>query len=252
MRTKTSRAVLGDPGFITLAALFWTAALILASLALPSSAGAQTAASDPLQDARARFTPGNASTADAVIVGPTKVANCSLQVAENAAVVLNEGNTTVRISAADNIFEVTSNGQRLTITGRGDSEINTTPASALTANSTFTVKSSTGVTCSDDEVNDNRQASNGDDLLSLSCEELLKRFRADDEASGQYDDDTIFADPDVRKRVEECLKKEIIKDTAADEELPDTGGVSLLALAVLGAVSVAAGVSVVRGARRED
>ena len=47
-----------------------------------------------------------------------------------------------------------------------------------------------------------------------------------------------------------CLEGEIIKGTAADEDLPDTGGLPLLALAVLGVVSAAAGLSVIRGGRR--
>lgn len=256
MRTKTSRIVLSDPRSITLAALFWIAALILASLALPASAGAQT--TDPLQDAQATFTQGSGNLADAVTVSTT-VTNCSLQVSQGATVVLNDGNATVTISAADNTFEVTSNGQQLTITSNGNADIVTDPDGSLTDGTTFTVDSSTGVTCgngnsnsSGDKANDGKQANNGDDLLSLSCEELLKRFRAGDDASGQYGDDTTFADPDVRKRVEECLKKEIVQGTAADEKLPDTGGVSLLALAVLGVVSTAACVSVVRGVRREE
>lgn len=255
MRTKTSRIVLSDPRFITLAALFWTAALILASLTLPASAGAQT--TDPLQDAPASFTPTSGTVAAAVTVGPITDTSCTLQVSQDATVVLNDGSGSVTISAANNTFELTSNGQQLTITGEGDAGIEPDPASNLTASSNLTVDSSTGVTCgngnsSGDKANDGKQANSGDDLLSLSCEELLKRFRAGDDASGQYGDDTTFADPDVRKRVEECLKKEIVQGTAADEKLPDTGGVSLLALAVLGLVSIAACVSVVRGVRRED
>jgi hypothetical protein len=47
-----------------------------------------------------------------------------------------------------------------------------------------------------------------------------------------------------------CLEKEIVQGTAADEDLPDTGGLPLLAVAVLGFVSAAAGLSVIRGGRR--
>lgn len=254
MRTKTSRIVLSDPRSITLAALFWIAALILTMLALPASAGAQTTTSDPLQGAQVTVN-GNTVTVS------TTDTSCTLQVSENATVVLKNGSATVTISAADNTFEVASNGQQLTITGKGTNEIVIDSGGSLTDGTTYTVDRSTDVTCGNsngnsnsngDKANDGKQANSGDDLLSLSCEELLKRFRAGDDASGQYGDDTTFADPDVRKRVEECLKKEIVQGTAADEKLPNTGGVSLLALAVLGVVSTAACVSVVRGVRRKE
>ncbi len=66
----------------------------------------------------------------------------------------------------------------------------------------------------------------------------------------QYADAAFFADSEVRAQVEVCLEKEIVEGTAADEDLPDTGGPSLLALAVLGFVSAAAGLSVIRGGWR--
>ena len=47
-----------------------------------------------------------------------------------------------------------------------------------------------------------------------------------------------------------CLEEEVVEGTVADEDLPDTGGLSLLALAVVGVVSAAAGLSVIRGRRR--
>jgi hypothetical protein len=99
-----------------------------------------------------------------------------------------------------------------------------------------------------------------EDLADLSCDELLALFRGEGSSgqqygagSGsrqQYGDATIFADADVRARIEVCLEREIVAGTGIDEDLPDTGGVSLLALAVLGMVSVAAGLSVIRGGRR--
>lgn len=89
-----------------------------------------------------------------------------------------------------------------------------------------------------------------DDLKELSCDELLVLFRAESGSEAQYGDAAVFADSEVRAQVEVCLEREIVKGTAADEDLPDTGGLPLLALAVLGVVSAAAGLSVIRGGRR--
>ena len=120
-----------------------------------------------------------------------------------------------------------------------------------------TVTSSTGITCgrdagaaaADADDDDGNGAKDVDDLEDLSCEELLVLFRGG--SSGQqYEDAAVFADSGVRAQVEVCLEEEIVEGTAADEDLPDTGGLSLLALAVLGVVSAAAGLSVIRGRRR--
>ncbi len=91
---------------------------------------------------------------------------------------------------------------------------------------------------------------NTDDLQDLGCEDLLVLFRGESSSGQQYEDSAVFADSEVRAQVEVCLKKEIVEGTAADENLPDTGGLSLLALAVLGVVSAAAGLSVIRGGQR--
>jgi hypothetical protein len=74
-------------------------------------------------------------------------------------------------------------------------------------------------------------------------------FRAEASAQ-QYGDASGFADADVRAQIEVCLEEEIVEGTAADEDLPDTGGLSLIGLAVLGIVSAAACLSVIRGGRR--
>jgi hypothetical protein len=121
------------------------------------------------------------------------------------------------------------------------------------------VASSTGVACgrNDDGNNtasgDENQAGNtknNEDLEDLSCEELLVLFRGGSSSGQQYEDAAVFADSGVRAQVEVCLEREIVEGTAADEDLPDTGGLSLLAVAVLGVVSAAAGLSVIRGGRR--
>lgn len=120
-----------------------------------------------------------------------------------------------------------------------------------------TVASSTGVSCGRDDDGgntaggDENQGDNTKNNEDLSCEELLVLFRGESSSEGQYADAAFFADSEVRAQVEVCLEKEIVEGTAADEDLPDTGGPSLLALAVLGFVSAAAGLSVIRGGRRQ-
>nr|MBA2619538.1 hypothetical protein [Rubrobacter sp.] len=89
-----------------------------------------------------------------------------------------------------------------------------------------------------------------DELQDLSCDELLVLFRAESSSGQQYGDASGFADSEVRAQIEVCLEEEIVEGTAADGDLPDTGGLSLIGLAVLGVVSAAAGLSVIRGGRR--
>jgi hypothetical protein len=121
----------------------------------------------------------------------------------------------------------------------------------------YTVASSEGVTCArtgGGQPGDDEEAGRADDartageLASLGCDELLVLFRSEGSSGQQYEDAAAFTDRDVRAQVEVCLKREIVN--APDDDLPDTGGVSLLALAVLGFVSAAAGLSVIRGGRR--
>ena len=75
-------------------------------------------------------------------------------------------------------------------------------------------------------------------------------FRGGSSSEQQYEDAAAFADSGVRAQIEVCLEEEIVEGTVADEDLPDTGGLPLLALAVVGVVSAAAGLSVIRGGRR--
>ena len=125
----------------------------------------------------------------------------------------------------------------------------------------YTVASSEGVTCARaggeqpvddkkeaDPVNDGTRAA--DDLQNLDCDELLVLFRSEGASGQQYGAASGFADSEVRAQVEVCLEREIVQGTAADEDLPDTGGLSLIGLAVLGVASAAAGLSVIRGGRR--
>jgi hypothetical protein len=110
------------------------------------------------------------------------------------------------------------------------------------------VADSSGIACGRDAASGNKVDKEDEALENLGCAELLVLFRGD--GDGQYVDASELADNDVRARIELCLEKEILEGTAAEEDLPDTGGLSLLGLAVLGVVSAAAGLSVVRGGRR--
>ncbi len=132
---------------------------------------------------------------------------------------------------------------------------------ATDSNEDGTVTSSTGVTCGrdagaadadadDDDTDDGTSAKDAEDLQELSCDELLVLFRAESSSGQQYEDAAAFTDSAVRAQVEVCLEREIVEGTAADENLPDTGGLSLPVLAVLGVVSAAAGLSVIRGGQR--
>lgn len=123
-----------------------------------------------------------------------------------------------------------------------------------------TLVSSTGITCDRDDDGSEEDADDGDAdgrddnddnrLLDLDCDDLLQRSRSINGNGGQYGDG--FADADVQARIVVCLEQEVINNTAADEELPDTGGLPLLGLAVLGLASTVAGASVIRGARRGE
>lgn len=106
---------------------------------------------------------------------------------------------------------------------------------------------SSGIVCSradDGEDSDNGNSANGDDNGDLDCDALLRRFR---EADGDQ-----YVAVDVRSQILVCLEQEVDQDTAADEDLPDTGGPSLIGLVVLGVVSALAGFSLVRGSWRKD
>lgn len=116
---------------------------------------------------------------------------------------------------------------------------------------TDTGTTDTGTTGTTDTDTTDDTARTADDLQDLSCEQLLAQFRAGSGSAAQYGDAVALANADVQSRIEVCLEQEVVQGTAAGEDLPDTGGVSLLGLAVLGVVSAAAGLSMIRGGRRE-
>ena len=190
-------------------------------------------------------------------IGPITVSNCEeLEVDPDAVVVLSgddDGNTAVRIPNSKNNIFVTKDTDQLRITGPSGGDLVGLNIPRLNEKSSYEIFRSSGITCRRGVAADadDGNTGNANNLEDLECNELLRRFRT--EGKGQYGDSLDqFADVDVRNQVIVCLEQEVIQDTAADEKLPDTGGLSLLALAALGLVSAVAGVSVVRGARREE
>jgi hypothetical protein len=217
---------------------------------ISNPAGAQQEA-DPLK--------GQPVQIDTNSVGPIAVAGCEETAGETASITVDDDDQSQVFTNGDG-FAFQFGQEGITITAEGDGTVNIV--------GTGEVVSSRGVTCggggrqranNDDTTNDGT-ARTADELASLSCDELLALFRGEGgsgqqygagSGSGeQYGDAAFFADADVRARIEVCLEEEIVEGTGIDEDLPDTGGLSLLALAVLGLVSAAAGLSVIRGGRR--
>ena len=201
-------------------------------------------ATDPLEGQTADI------TADSI--GPIAVAGCEAEAGETATI-------TIADTEDADIEETFTDGedvtfqfgqQGITIAAEGNGTDLTEGFDAVTGE----VIDSEGIVCDDGEQradgNNDGNNANTDNLENLSCDELLVLFRGESSSGQQYGDAAVFADSEVRAQVEVCLEREIVKGTAADEDLPDTGGLPLPALAVLGVVSAAAGLSVIRGGRR--
>jgi len=209
-----------------------------------AEAGEEQAA-DPLEGQTANITAGS--------IGPIAVAGCEAEAGETTSITIADTEDAdiekTFTDGGDVTFQFGQQG--ITIAAEGNGTDLNEGFDAITGE----VIDSEGIVCDDgeqraDENNDGSNA-NTDNLENLSCDELLVLFRGESSSGQQYGDAAVFADSEVRAQVEVCLEREIVKGTAADEDLPDTGGVSLLALAVLGFVSVAAGLSVIRGGRRQ-
>jgi hypothetical protein len=200
-------------------------------------------AADPLEGQTADIT--------ARSIGPIAVAGCEAVADEAVRITVADadGPPEAFTDDEDTVFEFGQQGITITAEEGGDLQVDDEFDPG-----TGEVVSSEGISCDSsggqraDDDNENN-AKDTDDLEDLSCEELLVLFRGESSSGGQYADAAFFADSEVRAQVEVCLEEEIVEGTAADEDLPDTGGPSLLALAVLGFVFVAAGLSVIRGGR---
>jgi LPXTG-motif cell wall-anchored protein len=203
---------------------------------------------------------GQTATIVADSIGPIAVAGCEEAAGETASITVaaaaDDATEEVFTDDAETIFQFGQQG--ITITSEGDGTDFLGNLDGATGNDGKVVRSG-GIVCDDSgggqRANDANTAADddntaqADDLENLGCEELLVLFRGESGSGAQYADAAAFAEADVRAQVEVCLKKEIVD--GPDGNLPNTGGLSLLALAVLGAASAAAGLSVIRGGRRQ-
>lgn len=228
-------------------------------------AGTQTTtrATDPLQEAEVTIeSPGGT-------VERIEIAAAGCDIGKGATVTVDDGNSNP-VTFVDGVVrgddDVTANIEatqdQVVIDGFDAEDLGGFGAEG---NEEGEVTDSTGITCgrdageaaaddaaADDATEDGTtedDAKAADELQELRCDELLVLFRAEGSAQ-QYGDASGFADSDVRAQIEVCLEEEIVEGTAADGDLPDTGGLSLIGLVVLGVVSAAAGLSVIRGGRR--
>lgn len=256
-----------------LLALLWIA--LLSMLSGPTWAqGAQTEGLQAGTPAAGQDTDNTNSPPDLIVVS---VNDCTVATDDSAvSITVKDGDgTRVRFVDGQEAVTITAPNGRPQIQGPAADFIGkhavSTSDSGFDNNGDYTVVSSEGVTCTrtggEQRVDDEEEADSADagartadDPEDLSCDKLLALFRGESSSrqqygagSGsrqQYGDAILFADADVRARIEVCLEEEIVEGTGIDEPLPDTGGVSLLALTVLGLVSTAVGLSVIRGGRR--
>ena len=192
-------------------------------------------------------------------IGPIAVAGCEATAGETASItVANEEGDAREVFTDDEDTTFEFGQQGITIISEGDGTEFLGNLNGATGDDGKVVGSE-GIVCDDsggqraadaNAAADDENTARTENLEDLSCEELLVLFRSESSSGQQYEDSAVFADSEVRAQVEVCLEEEIVEGTAADENLPDTGGLSLLALAVLGVVSAAAGLSVIRGGRR--
>jgi hypothetical protein len=201
---------------------------------------------------------GQTATIEEDSIGPIAVADCEATAGETASItVADADDAATREIFTDGTGAVFGFGaQGVTISGEGDDNLG---LGDLEDSRTGEVVRSQGITCGDDDSRqraddddaaDDDAARTADDLENLSCTKLLVLFRSDSSSERQYGDAAALADPEVRARIELCLEKEIVQGTAADGDLPKTGGLSLIGLAALGAATAVVGLSVIRGVRR--
>ena len=239
-------------------------AILLASMLLGSNpAGAQTAG--PLTNERARII--DSDDAD-VIVNQVIIAGVDCTVDDGATILVQDEDRT-RIRLTDDAgttvgnVNITSSDDQIVARGSRDGDLGSIDTIEGGRDPDFnpgsgTVIGSTGIECDDDESRTEAGVSSGNvqaaNLIRLSCEELLQRFRDDDEreagGNGQYSNGSALADTDVQDRIVFCLEREIVN--VPDDDLPDTGGLPLVGLALLGLASLIVGASVIRGVGRGE
>jgi hypothetical protein len=229
-------------GAVSVSGVILFAVLCIALISLLSSpAGAQQAA-DPLE--------GQTAEIGANAIGPIAIADCEEAEGETASIIVADANDAAKsetfTEGTDAVFQFGAQG--VTINTEEDGNLR---LASLRGSRTGEVVSSEGITCADDgrQRADDDDARDDDNRENLSCDDLLVLFRG--EGQGQYgdDEDAIdLNDSEVRAQIEVCLEKEIVNNPGGD--LPNTGGLSLIGLAALGAAAAVVGLSVIRGGRR--
>lgn len=234
---------------VVLAAMSLAALLVLAwTLAVPVAAQEETA---PLQDAAVTIETDEDNLADRIQIAAT---GCDVE--KGATVTSGNGEPVVTTfvngdtrDAGEISANIRATADQIVIDDIEEADLreSETEGSNVTDSSGITCDNGGGQRAADDDADDVRAAD--DDLENLSCAELLVLFRG--EGEGQYGDDGTAVDlndSEVRAQIEVCLEREIVNNPGGN--LPNTGGVSLLALAVLGVATAVAGVCVIRGGRR--
>lgn len=194
------------------------------------------------------------TTANRVVVG-----NVNCDVGDGATITIRDADgTEITLTDGGNV-DIEQGQGRIVIMGNGGDQnfrgVNISGGDFGPSDSTEmgTVVRSTGITCgrADSDKGDNGDKGRVkavDNLLDLNCQELLQRSR--DNIVGQYGNP--FTNAAVEARIEVCLEQEVIDDTDTGDDLPDTGGLPLVGLVVLGIASIAAGASVIRGVGRGE
>jgi hypothetical protein len=259
-RRKVEMVKIGPSGMLVAAFLVAVLALVFL-LTVPAKAQDTSRATDAAGET-ARITESTAD--DDEIVDRIVVAAGDCRVGSDASVVVEDDDgTQARLTDGGNV-RITADADAITIVGTGDGG-NIRGIDASGGDRQFgtegetvegQVVSSTNVRCGRDDTgddnatdDDNGNGAEIDDLENLDCDELLVLFRG--EGQGQYGNDGTAVDlndSQVRAQIEVCLEREIVNEPGG--KLPKTGGLSLIGVAVLGAATAVAGLSVIRGGRR--
>ncbi len=224
----------------------------------PQVAAAQTGGT--LMDRAAQIIEST-DDSDGTIANRVVIRNANCDVDDGATITIRDADgTEITLTDGGNV-DIEQDQGRIVIVGNGEDQnfrgVNISGGDFGPSDSTETgtVVRSTGITCgradgdNDDDENNGRVRT-ANELIALDCEELLERLR--DREEGQYASRDVFTNSDVEERIEECREQEVIDDTDTGDDLPDTGGLPLLGIAVLGIASIVAGASVIRGVGREE
>jgi hypothetical protein len=131
-------------------------------------------------------------------------------------------------------------------TGRTPSE--TTTSDTITRNTSpeNTNPSSVAAETTTSDTAANADFANRPNSENFRCESFLRSFSDNRGALNEQ----YKGNEDIVRRFEECLSEDVLRNTIPNRNLPFTGGMSLLALAVIGLVALIAGIAVFRAVMR--